>query len=184
MSTYKPGSFFLAAAEGWAGYGIALGEALAGSPSRYTHAGIIVAADGTCVEAEPHGARLGNVRAYKHTLISDGPVQQWMSSVAGDDRYLKPAEEYIRDKVVYEARNLLGTPYSALDYFALAALHLHLPSRWIRNRVQSSGHAICSQLVDLGYLRSGIHLYSDGRYPGDVMPSDLAAWAEDWEAGR
>jgi len=182
--TYQPGSFFLAAAEGWAGYGIALGEALAGSPSRYTHAGIILDADGTVLEAEPHGARLGNVRAYKHTLISDGPVQSTQTKVNG--RPLCTAgpwcEDAVRALVVAEARKLVGVPYSALDYFALAALHLHLPSTWIRQRVESSGHMICSQLVDAVYLRAGIHLFDDGRLPGDVMPSDLAAWAEDWTA--
>lgn len=182
--TYQPGSFFLAAAEGWAGYGIALGEALAGSPSRYTHAGVILDADGTVLEAEPHGARIGNVRAYKHTLISDGPVRQWALDWA--DRYPGASRVPIPEKratIVEEARKLVGVPYSALDYFALAALHLHLPSTWIRHRVQTSGHMICSQLVDAVYERAGIHLFDDGRLPGDVMPSDLAAWAEDHHPG-
>ena len=182
MTTYQPGSFFLAAAEGWAGYGIALGEALAGSPSRYTHAGVIVDSDGTCVEAEPHGARLGNVRAYKHTLISDGPVQSWLEQDAGPGHVHWADEWHIRRRVALAAQHLVGTPYSALDYFALAALHLHLPSAWIRQRVESSGHLICSALVDRVYMNAGIHLFDDGRLPGDVMPSDLAAWAEDWAA--
>ena len=179
--TYRPGSFFLAAAEGWAGYGIALGEALAGSPSRYTHAGIILDADGTVLEAEPHGARLGNVRAYKHTLISDGPVQSYLAQNGYVDAHPDHGSK-IRTAVVAEARKLVGVPYSALDYLALAALHLHLPSAWIRQRVESSGHLICSALVDRAYMNAGIHLFDDGRLPGDVMPSDLAAWAEDWAA--
>jgi hypothetical protein len=175
VTTYKPGSFFLAAAEGWAGYGISLGQTLAGDPSRYTHAGIIIGNDGACVEAEPGGARYGNVTSYKHTLISDAPVQLEMA------RCPNAYEVEIRRDVTLEAHQLIGTPYSALDYAALALLHLHLPSGWVRRRVQKSGHMICSQLCDAVFDRAGIHLFTDGRLPGDVMPSDLAAWAEDHE---
>jgi hypothetical protein len=32
---------------------------------------------------------------------------------------------------------------------------------------------ICSQLVDEAYLRAGVHLFDDGRDPGDVTPGDL-----------
>jgi hypothetical protein len=39
----------------------------------------------------------------------------------------------------------------------------------------------CAQLVDACFARAGIHLFDDGRLSGDVMPSDLAAWAEDHE---
>jgi hypothetical protein len=178
VTTYQPGSFFLAAAEGWAGYGIALGQTLAGDPSRYTHAGIIIGSDGTCVEAEPGGARYGNVTHYRHTLVSDAPVRE----VVGD--WMHPAvetEQRIRLAVTAEAHKLIGVGYSFLDYFALAALHLHLPSGWVRRRVEKSGHMICSQLCDAVFDRAGIHLFTDGRLPGDVMPSDLAAWAEDHE---
>jgi hypothetical protein len=67
-----------------------------------------------------------------------------------------------------------------LDYLALALLHLHLPAAsWVRKRVKSSGHMICSQLCDAVYRRAGIELFTDGRLEGDVMPADLAAWAED-----
>jgi hypothetical protein len=39
--------------------------------------------------------------------------------------------------------------------------------------IADSGHLICSQLVDLCYLRAGAHLFDDGRLPGDVTPGDL-----------
>lgn len=178
MSDYKPGSFFLVSVQGLAGFGIGLGQALAGAPSRYEHAGMIIGADGSTVEARPGGAVIGNVAAYegRALLVSDGPVQQWAHGWNAAD------VESLRGRIVYEAHDLVGVPYSPLDYVALALLHLHLPSKWIRQRVQSSGHVICSQLVDLCYQRAGVHLFSDGRLPGDVMPSDLAAWAEDWSA--
>lgn len=177
MSDYQPGSFFLVNVHGLAGFGIGLGQALAGAPSRYEHAGMIIGADGSTVEARPGGAIIGNVSAYegRALLVSDGPVL---------GRTVYRDEQMARSAVVAEARRLVGVPYSALDYVALAALHLHLPSKWIRQRVQSSGHMICSQLVDAVYARAGIHLFDDGRLPGDVMPSDLAAWAEDWIARK
>ncbi|MCW2902434.1 MAG: hypothetical protein JWO67_4699 [Streptosporangiaceae bacterium] len=186
MTTYRPGSFFLTAIPGWSGFAIALGQTLARSPSRYSHAGIVLDADGTVLEAEPGGARIANLSEYagRPLLICDGPVQQWMRNRAPWQSEKGPewSEDYIRGAVVRAARKLVGVPYSALDYAALAALHLHLPSRWIRHRVETSGKAICSQLVDLCYQRAGIHLWDDGRLPGDVMPADLAAWADDWRA--
>jgi hypothetical protein len=187
MSDYKPGSYFLAHITGPVGYGIALGQALAGSGSRWTHAGLILEADGTILEAEPGGARIANISKYdgRPLLVSDGPVRKWALDWAA--RYPGASRVPIPEKraaVVAEARKLVGVPYSPTDYLALALLHLHLPSKWIRDRVQSSGHMICSQLVDAVYLRAGVHLFSDGRLPGDVMPADLAAWAEDWERQR
>jgi hypothetical protein len=178
--TYRPGSFFLTRIPGPVGFLIGVGQALAGDPSRYSHGGIILDADGTILEAEPGGARIGNISEYagRPLLISDGPVKSWRA--AHPERLFPATEDEVREEVVAEARKLVGVPYSALDYFALAALHLHLPSRWIRQRVESSGHLICSALVDRVYMNAGIHLFDDGRLPGDVMPSDLAAWAEDW----
>jgi hypothetical protein len=174
--TYPVGSFFLTTVPGWGGYLISLGQALAGDPSRWEHAGIVIDADGTVVEAEPGGARIGHLSAYagQPLLVCDGPVQEALAS--------ESPRAGLREVVVREARALIGTPYSALDYAALGLLHLHLPSTWVRRRVETSGHLICSALVDRAMCRAGIHLFSDGRYPGDVLPADLAAWAEDWSA--
>jgi hypothetical protein len=168
---YKPGSYFLTQVPGRAGFWIGVGQALAGDASRYGHAGIVVSEAGDVVEAEPGGARIGNLSRYagQPLLISDAPVV-----LAGGD------EAATRARVVAEARKLLGTPYSPLDYLALALLHLHLPlAAWVRKRVESSGHLICSALVDRAYRKAGLHLFTDGRLTGDVMPADLAAWAED-----
>lgn len=187
MPTYQPGSFFLTRIPGAAGFWIGVGQALCGDASRYSHAGIVLDADGAILEAEPGGARIAHISEYdgQPLLISDGPVRRWALDWA--DRYPGAPSVPIPEKrvtIVDEAGQLRGVPYSALDYLALAALHLHLPSKWIRQRVESSGHLICSALVDRVYANAGIHLFDDGRLPGDVMPADLAAWAEDWEAGR
>lgn len=189
MSDLKPGSFFLVSVQGLAGFGIGLGQALAGAPSRYEHCGLILDSDGTVLEAEPGGARIANLSEYagRPLLVSDGPVQQF---IAAHGSAVRPGfstsvvESAIRNTVVREARALIGVPYSGLDYAALAALHLHLPSKWIRQRVESSHHLICSALVDRAYMNAGISLFDDGRHVGDVMPADLAALAEDWAAKK
>lgn len=183
MPTYEPGSFFVVEVTGWAGAAIYLAQFLARSQSVYGHAGVIVDADGTAVEAAPGGAFLGNISAYagRAMLISDAPVQEEIARRMTSAPGVNPSEwePIVRGKVAVSAQTLIGTPYSALDYLALAALHLHLPSRWIRQRVESSGHLICSALCDRAYQRAGIELFDDGRLPGDVMPADLAAWIED-----
>lgn len=184
MTTYQPGSFFLVNVTGPVGWLIGTGQALAGDPSRYEHAGIVIDSEGTTVEAAPGGAFYGHLSAYtgRALLVSDGPVQQELAQYDRGELYWDQTrddlERHLRLTVTAEAHNLIGTPYSALDYFALAALHLHLPSRWIRQRVESSKHMQCAQLVDAAYQRAGIHLFQ-GKFPGDVMPSDLAAYAED-----
>ncbi|MCU1617211.1 MAG: hypothetical protein JWO98_4751 [Frankiales bacterium] len=197
MMAYQPGSFFLTTVTGAAGFAIGLGQTLAGAPSRYEHAGLILDADGTTLEAEPGGAKIGNISTYagRALLISDAPVRS--AIIPGRLNLIPPGgkdyesnEDLIRARVVAEAKKLVGVPYSPLDYVALALVHLEnlltgrsrptwRLTKWIRRRVQSSGHMICSQLVDAVYERAGIHLFHDGRLPGDVMPSDLAAWAED-----
>lgn len=189
MSDYQPASFFLLDARGWTEWAIAVGELFAGKPSRYIHAGMITAADGSIVEAEPGGARKANIAEYgdQAVRICDGPVQRELRTyTANGGRFVGSYETALRARVVVKTLDLVDRPYSFLDYVALAALHLHLPSQAIRDRVASSGHLICSQLVDLAYAEADIHLYggANARRPGDVMPADLSDWQDDWESGR
>jgi hypothetical protein len=192
--TYLPASFFVVDVPGPGGWWIGLAQALAGDASRYKHAGLILDEQGTILEAEPQGARLANISEYHGDglLISDGPVQRDVAeyvaesgSEVSDPKKLAVAyEKTVRLDVVMEAKKLVGTHYSWLDYAAIGALRLHLPSSALRRYVAASGHAQCAQLVDLAYMRAGVHLFDDGRQPGDVCPADLAAWAEDWTAAR
>lgn len=200
MSTYLPGSFVVVGITGRIGTLITLGERVAGAAAvdaKYCHAAIITSADGDLVEAEPGGARTGHISEYdtEPQLVSDGPIQKAMAlkrrtlaslqqnapQLAAIAPSADDLEASLRAKVVATATALVGTPYSALDYVALAALHLHIPSQRIRDRVASSGHMICSQLVDEVYRRVGIELFTHRR-PGDVMPSDLAAWIRAYDA--
>lgn len=74
------------------------------------------------------------------------------------------------------AISLKGIPYSALDYFAIAGHRLHIPDPdgELQKYIASTKHMICSQLVDYCYMMAGVHLFSDGRWPGFVTPGDLA----------
>jgi hypothetical protein len=82
----------------------------------------------------------------------------------------------IRGDLVWTARQLRGTPYGWLQYpyIGLAARghHWRLLKSLIGNK-----RVIGSQLVDLIYLNNGMRLFDDGRWPGQVTPGDLHAYA-------
>jgi hypothetical protein len=128
----------------------------------YSHAFVIVDYDGTIIEAEPGGARYGNVSEYGE--LGTG----WVSSNWN-------LTEDQRDTIADNARLLLGTGYSFLDYVSLALLRLHIRPRFVVRYVAHTGHMICSQQVDEIYTTSLLHMFDDGRFPGDVTPQDLSA---------
>lgn len=76
-------------------------------------------------------------------------------------------------KVAHAARTYVGTPYSFLDYAAIAGLHLGVENGPIRRYVTTTGHMICSQLADQAMSDAGFHVFDDGRLPQDVVPSAL-----------
>jgi hypothetical protein len=166
----KPGDFGLVAISGEVGRLIRFGQLLNGDgwdatpdpalPERrtaYQHA-VLVLPSGELIEAEPGGARIRPVSEY------DGTNVVW------SDWPLTDAE---RAAIVAAGRSLEGVPYSAADYFALAAHRLHLPVPGLRRFVASSGHMICSQLVDEAYRRAGLAMFADHRWPGYVTPMAL-----------
>lgn len=163
-----PGDFACVPIAGAAGRLISIGEWLNGSAfGHYDHAEIYVgmidpnAPLGYTMGAYPGGARLVPVSAdQKDWLWSSGKIQ-----LTGPQRAA----------VVSFALACGGVPYSAADYFALAAHRLHIPVPGLKDYIQSSGHMICSQLVDWCYMQAGVHLFEDGRWPGYVTPADLAA---------
>lgn len=178
MSDYLPGSFGVVDVPGPGGFWIGLAQSLVNDASRYKHAFLLLDEGGTILEAEPGGARIRNISEYAGAgmLVSDAPVQRHMATLPAGSLV---TEEQVRADVVTVGRSLVGTPYSWADYAAIAALKLHIPSKALRAYVASSHHAQCAQLVDLAFLRAGVHLFDDGRQPGDVCPADLAAYAED-----
>lgn len=153
----QPGDFGLSTIGGTIGWWINLGQSLIGDPSRFTHA-FVVLDDQTVMEAMPGGARISPLAPYL-----DGETV--FSSMDLSD--------YQREGIVTHARSFEKIPYSFIDYTWLALDHWGFKPEWLKNKIKGTGHMICSQLVDEAYLRAGVHLFDDGRDPGDVTPGDL-----------
>lgn len=154
-----PGSIGLTGIHGPAGWGIRAGQALLGDGMLpYEHA-FLVLDGGWLIEAEPGGARV--------RLLSEYDGQHVLYVAPG----LTDAE---RHRICVQGRLLVGTPYSGLDYLALALHRFHLPAPGLRRYIADSRHMICSQLVDQAYRDAGVQLFADGRWPGYVTPADLA----------
>jgi hypothetical protein len=112
--------------------------------------------DGAIIEAEPGGARRDQLAKYASFDVA------WLSCPPGNGRAVADA-----------AQQLMGTPYSFLDYAALAAHRVHFPMPGLRHYISDTGHMICSQLADEAARRGGWHLFSDNRWPGYVTPGAL-----------
>lgn len=161
--TPKPGDFGLTHIHGNVGSAIAFGQFLNGSSfaaSGYEHAFMVTHVDDAgqawIVEAEPGGARYVQYRYPDNEVVWYSAPAVYSASIAA------------------HAENFIGVPYSFLDYASLAALRLHLSfAPGLRSYVKSTGHMICSQLVDAAYQQAGVQLFDDGRFPGDVTPADL-----------
>lgn len=154
----RPGDFGLVAISGAAGRLIRFGQWLNGNGwGDYQHA-VLVLDNGELIEAEPGGARIRPVSEY------DGSNVVWSDW---------PLTDSDRSWIVAAGRKLVGTPYSALDYGALFAHRLHLPVPGLRCYIGSTGHMICSQLVDEAYRRAGVPVFADGRWSGYVTPMAL-----------
>ncbi|MDH6141138.1 hypothetical protein P3T35_003151 [Kitasatospora sp. GP30] len=162
----RPGDIGLTSITGTVGWLIRLGQWLNGDGfAPYEHAFIVIGpgADGRqcLVEAQPGGARIGLLDEF-----SDRHVE-----------YVAPAglTDAQRVRIVHAAVFLAvaRTPYSFLDYLALAAHRFRLPIPGLRRYVADSGHLICSQLADEAYRRAGVQLFADGRWPGYITPADL-----------
>lgn len=157
----QPGDFAVTSVHGPVGFLISVGEWLNGSRFGHWDHAFVYVGDGQIVEAQPEGARLAGLDKYQGRPVawSTGHVE------------LTEAE---RAAVVAAARSFIGVPYSAADYFALALWHFRLRIPWARNVMASRKSMICSQLTDAAYAAAGVHLFDDGRQPGDVTPADLA----------
>ena len=133
--------------------------------STVNHAFILVA-PGRIIEADPGGAREVPLSNY------DGMFQVW------SDQDLSPT---VRAAIVEAARSHAavdghpGAGYSWVDDACIGLTHIfgiHVPP-WVRTRLADPSRLECAQLVDVSDLEAGVHLWDDGRLPGDVAPSDL-----------
>lgn len=158
VSDLQPGDIGFSTIGGRVGPWVALGQAMLRDECWFTHTWIVSEADGAqarVVEAMPGGAReallIGNMRCTE-----------------GYGWIRLPLSLSQRASVTEYAQMVRGTPYSFLDYAALA-----FPHTFLRKRVTDSGHMICSQLVDYVLCQAGYHLFTDGRLPQDVTPGAL-----------
>jgi hypothetical protein len=117
--------------------------------------------DGTLIEAEPGGARIRPLTEYSPDEI------YWCENLG---KSLTPAQ---RAGIVAKARSFEHTPYSFLDYFAIALHALHIPIPFLRRYLASLKHLICSQLSVMSWLLGAdINLFPH-QWPGYVDPLDL-----------
>lgn len=155
----KPGDFGLVSIKGGVGFLIRVGQFLNGDGFRdYEHAFIYVG-DGKIVEAEPGGALISDLAEY------DGRSIIWSTD-------LIPLTDEQRTLIVQSALAQEGTPYSFLDYLAIALYRLGIKHPGVAKRVESSKHLICSQLVALDYEHAGIPLTEFPPYlvtPGKLL---------------
>lgn len=79
-----------------------------------------------------------------------------------------------RGMIIGKARSLKGHKYGWLTYAALTAHHYRINVPGLQKYISSTGDEICSQSVDYSWAFGGNHIFDDGRWPGDVKPSDLA----------
>lgn len=163
--TLQLGDFVCVPMGGDSGKLIRVGQWLNGDGfGNYEHSEILVTRNQTFA-AYPGGAAF---QSLAPASFQDGWL--WSSDTIG-----KQLTSTQRAAIVRTALSLKGVPYSPTDYFAIAAHRLHLPGAiLLKDYVGSTNHLICSQLVDYCYMKAGIHLFTDGRWPGYVTPEDLA----------
>lgn len=127
--------------------------------SQVNHA-VVMVGPNQGVEAAPGGARQVNLSMY------DKMLKHWSKLSLSSQQ---------RNDVVAAACAVTGTRYSWIDVICVGLAHLlgvHVP-HWVRNRLADPNRLMCSQLVDQVHLEAGVHLFDDGRLPGDVSPGDL-----------
>lgn len=168
------GQFAVTQIGGWTGFEIGFGQRMVRPKSpnaaryarRFSHA-LIALDDGTCLEAEPGGARIVPIGKYTTGPLAE--VTRWSDMQLTDEH---------KRRIGVAGRALEGRPYSFLNYPAIALEHEGARPEWLTDFISSTGHVICSQAVDLTLFNAGLHLFDDGRLFMDVLPLDLADWQD------
>ena len=160
MATTEPGlgDIGCTTIKGDVGFLIRVGQFLLGDGFRNVEHAFTYVGDGQIVEAEPGGARLADLTEY------DARTIVWVRC---------PDEN--RAAVAAAAKALIDTPYSGLDYVAIAAHRFHIPG--LKRIALSTSSMICSQLSTVAARRGGWPLLVP-KPAGYVVPDDLAALAE------
>lgn len=156
----------------WAGQKIV--DAASREESKFKHVFAVVSAGGSEREDTFQLSRTRIVQAMPSgaECIEIGQEHWSPHFVYIRPRY-SPHGMEMSERVAQKAMNYVGTPYSFLDYVAIAGLHVGIKNGPIRRRVTSSKRMICSQLADQAMSDAGWHAFTDGRLPQDVTPAAL-----------
>jgi hypothetical protein len=173
MTTPAPlpaiGTIGLTRISGDVGKLIRLGQFLNGQGFREWEHSFLLGPDGAILEAEPGGARIGNVSEYKDiywcTSIAAQYPPETLADIWGDavQRY-GPGTGH--------KTSTGGVGYSFLDYLAMFVHRLRIPVPGLKRYIASTGHMICSVLDDEEYADEGCNLFA-GTWPGYVTPLGL-----------
>jgi hypothetical protein len=130
--------------------------------SRVNHAFIVTdPASGQIVEMAPRkGASFTTGAEYPDAIYARGLV---LTDVQRD--------AVARAALGLEARHVRYGFLDIANLFLADTVGLH--PRWLLRFLQRSDRMVCSQSVDWCYQQAGVHLFTDGRWPGDVDPGDL-----------
>lgn len=170
LETPQPGDFCCLPVSGSIGLSITLGQWLDGDRLQpYDHAEIYV---GQADDQAPYGYTIGAYPSGAARLPLLCPPAQLPGSLWSSGIIDLTTTQ--RNEIVLWAGEHIGTPYSFLDYAALALHGAHIDPPGLREYIASTHHLICSQYVDLCYVKSDVHLFSDNRWSGYVKPGDLA----------
>lgn len=165
-----PGDFAAVRTHSWDGVAIEIGEVLCRFPRRnpvgtdWDHAIFYLGGPSDLIlEAEPGGAKVVPVHYRRDDML-------WSS-----DRPALALDPGQRARAFELGQKYEGTPYSAADYFAIAAHRFGIRTQELRHYIEDTGHMICSVLVDQCRMDIGSHLFTDPpRWKGYVTPLDIA----------
>lgn len=163
----QPGDFRIVPVKGWAGLGIEVGQFLNHEGwSHHDHAEIYI------------GQVPGRDGEWTASSYSDGTGLRPYAPVDGEvwSSGKIPLTEAERQGIVSWCLAHQNVGYGWWDYLELVFHHFGINDPALKRSIASSHHAICSQFVDMAYSEGGdVHLFNDGRWPGDVTPAALAA---------
>lgn len=181
LAAPQPGDIVCIPVSGAMGIGIEVGQYLAarmqGFPAEllpYDHAEVYVG------QADAHGPHGYTYSAYPNdgTGTTTGkralpcPPAQLPGSIWSSGLYdPTPAQ---RSAIVGWCVAHPDVQYSWADYGAIAAHAMHLPLPGLKTYIAGTSHMICSYYSDASWAQAGMHLFTDGRWPGYVTPWDLA----------
>lgn len=181
LADLREGDIMFTRIGGWSGRGIELGEkildAFMPGADHIDHVAVVsqaMAPNGShgpwIVQAMPDGAEeieIGDEHwtpDFTYIRLDYFSQSPWAQG---------PDLRVLRASVARAARKYIGTPYSFLDYAAIAGLHFGIRNGPVRRYVRTTKHMICSQLADQAMSDAGYHVFSDERLPQDVWPSAL-----------